>query len=58
MGMPEFQILLVEDNPADARAFQTALDEASTRVKLYWVATAAEAIGFLTGVGAFKTFNP
>lgn len=56
--MPEFQILLVEDSPADARAFQAALDEASTRAKLYWVATAAEAIEFLDRSGRFQDVQP
>src|SRR5271154_2012860 len=57
-AMPEFQILLVEDSPADARAFQAALDEASTRAKLYWVATAAEAIDFLDRSGRFQDVQP
>jgi CheY-like chemotaxis protein len=56
--MPEFQILLVEDNPADARTFQSALDEASARVKVYWVATAGEAIEFLERRGRFQEAQP
>jgi two-component system, chemotaxis family, response regulator Rcp1 len=43
----KFQILLIDDNEADAKLFELALREAAPRVKLYWVATAAEGIEYL-----------
>jgi len=54
----EFQILLIDDNPADAKLFETALTEAGTRAKLYWVATAEEGIEYLRGEGRFAGAGP
>ncbi len=53
-----FEILLVEDNPADANIFETALRQASTRARAYWVATAAEAMDFLRQKGRFEGMPP
>ncbi len=39
-----FNILLVEDNPADAHLFQAAMKEVSSRVTIYWVATGKEGL--------------
>jgi CheY-like chemotaxis protein len=39
-----FNILLVEDNAADARLFEMAVREFAPRISIYWVATSAEAI--------------
>lgn len=49
-----FNILLVEDNAADARLFEVALREVAPRVSLYWVATSAEAIEALKKGDRFK----
>ena len=37
-----FNILLVDDNRADAQLFETAMGEVAPRVTTYWVATAEE----------------
>jgi CheY-like chemotaxis protein len=42
-----YQILLVDDNPSDSHLFQTALQEASSRVKVYWVASGEEALEYM-----------
>jgi|HubBroStandDraft_4_1064222.scaffolds.fasta_scaffold49996_3 CheY-like chemotaxis protein len=53
-----FNILLVEDSEAEAKLFETALKEAAPRIRMYWVATAQEAIDYLhqenrfAGIGA------
>ena len=39
-----FNILLVEDNPADAHLFQAAMKEVAPRVTIYWVATGKEGL--------------
>jgi hypothetical protein len=39
----EFQILLIDDHPADAKLFQHAMEQAATRARLYWVSTAEKA---------------
>ncbi len=54
----EFQILLVDDSNADASIFEMALAEASTRVKLYWVASGDEALEFVHGKGRFEGILP
>ncbi|HEX4807898.1 MAG TPA: response regulator [Bryobacteraceae bacterium] len=54
----DFQILLVDDNPADAHIFEVALKDASTRVMLYWVASAREALDFLHQRGRFLDIGP
>lgn len=54
----EFQLLLIDDNEADAKLFETALREAGTRVKLYWVATAEEGFEYLRGEGRFAGLGP
>ena len=48
VGPQHFQVLLVDDNPIDAKMFEAALREASTRVQLHWVTTGQEAIEFLS----------
>ena len=48
------QILLVDDNPSDSHLFQTALQEASSRVKVYWVATGEEALQYVEQTGRFQ----
>ena len=54
----EFQILLVDDNEADASIFAAALLEASTRVRSYWVATGEEALDFVKRRGRFQNILP
>jgi len=49
----EFQILLIDDHAADAKLFQHSLEQAETRVKLYWVATAEEGLEYLKQEGRF-----
>jgi CheY-like chemotaxis protein len=49
-----FQILLVDDNPSDSHLFQTALVEASSRVKVYWVASGEEALEYVASKAGFK----
>jgi len=53
MAAGEFHLLLIDDSPADAKLFETALREAGTRAKLYWVASAEEGIEYLRGEGRF-----
>jgi CheY-like chemotaxis protein len=52
-GLGEFQILLIDDHPADTKLFEHALEHAETRVKLYWVATAEEGLEYLRQEGRF-----
>lgn len=54
----EFQILLIDDSSADAKLFETALREAGTRAKLYWVATAEEGFEYLRREGRFTGLGP
>ena len=49
----EFQILLIDDHPSDAKLLEHALKQAETRVKLYWVATAEEGLEYLKQEGRF-----
>lgn len=49
----EFQILLVDDHPSDAKLFEHAMGQAATRANLYWVATAEEGLEFLRREGRF-----
>ena len=49
----EFQILLIDDRASDAKLFEHALEQAATRVKLYWVATAEEGLEYLKQEGRF-----
>ena len=49
----EFQILLIDDHPADAKLFQHAMEQAATRARLYWVSTAEEGLEFLKREGRF-----
>lgn len=53
-GNSRYQILLVDDNPSDSHLFQTALQEASSRVKLYWVASGEEALEYVEQQGRFQ----
>jgi CheY-like chemotaxis protein len=50
----EFQILLIDDHPADAKLFEHALQQAATRAKLYWVAAAEEGLQYLKQEGRFQ----
>jgi CheY-like chemotaxis protein len=54
----EFHILLVDDSDADASIFEVALAEASTRVKVYWVASGEEALDFVHARGRFEGIPP
>lgn len=53
-----FDILLVDDSPADAKIFQEALLEASARASVYWVASGEEALEFITQQGRFQGVGP
>jgi CheY-like chemotaxis protein len=48
-----FEILLVDDHPSDAKLFEHAMEQAGTRAKVYWVATAEEGLEFLGREGRF-----
>ncbi|HTC91189.1 MAG TPA: response regulator [Bryobacteraceae bacterium] len=50
----DFQILLIDDHPADAKLFEHALQQAATRAKLYWVAAAEEGLEYLKQEGRFQ----
>lgn len=52
--MHQFQILLVDDSESDAKVFQEALSEISSRARAYWVASGAAAIEFLGRRGRFE----
>ncbi|HTW64756.1 MAG TPA: response regulator [Bryobacteraceae bacterium] len=58
MSPSKFQILLIEDTESDAHLFETALREAAPRVKLYWVASAAEGIEYLRQENRFHDVGP
>ena len=49
----EFQILLIDDHPSDAKLFEHALEQTETRAKLYWVAAAEEGLAYLKQEGRF-----
>jgi CheY-like chemotaxis protein len=49
----EFQILLIDDHPSDAKLFEHALRQTETRAKLYWVGTAEEGLEYLKQEGRF-----
>jgi CheY-like chemotaxis protein len=51
----DFQILLIDDLPSDAKLFEHALQQIETRAKLYWVATAEEGLEYLKREGRFAT---
>jgi two-component system, chemotaxis family, response regulator Rcp1 len=51
-------ILLVDDSQADARIFETALRDASSRARTYWIATGHEAVEFLEQRGRFQNAGP
>lgn len=52
--MEPHDILLVDDSEADARIFETALRDASSRARTYWVGTGTEALEFLEQRGRFQ----
>ena len=52
--MEAFDILLVDDNQIEAQIFETAMREASTRARIYWVSTGKEALEFLRQQGRFE----
>jgi len=49
----DVQILLIDDRASDAKLFEHALEQAETRVRLYWVATAEEGLEYLKREGRF-----
>jgi CheY-like chemotaxis protein len=49
----DVQILLIDDRASDAKLFEHALEQAETRVKVYWVATAEEGLEYLKREGRF-----
>jgi len=53
-----FDILLVDDSEAEAKLFESALQQVAPRVKLYWVATAEEGIEYLRQNGRFQGTGP
>jgi chemotaxis family two-component system response regulator Rcp1 len=48
-----YDILLVDDNDADANIFEVALREGNSRAKIYWLANGEEALQFLRRTGRF-----
>lgn len=58
LPVPNYDILLVDDNPADAKIFQEALREASTRASAYWVGSGEDAIDFLNHQGRYLDAPP
>ena len=48
------EILLVEDNPGDARLAMEALKDAKVRNKLHWVRDGVETMGFLRREGEYS----
>jgi CheY-like chemotaxis protein len=53
--LADFQILLIDDHPSDAKLFEHALEQTGTRAKLFWVATAEEGLEYLKQEGRFAT---
>lgn len=51
-NIQELQILLVEDNPADAEMTMDSLQQARLINRVHWVKDGAEALEFLFGHGA------
>ncbi len=51
--LSDFQILLIDDHPSDAKLFEHAMEQSATRATLYWVATADEGLEFLKCEGRF-----
>jgi CheY-like chemotaxis protein len=58
LPVQQFDILLVDDSAADAKIFQEALREASTRATAYWVGSGEEALDYLTQRGRFMDAVP
>jgi CheY-like chemotaxis protein len=54
----DFQILLIDDLPSDAKLFEHALQQIETRAKLYWVSTAEEGLEYLNRKGRFAGAGP
>lgn len=54
----QFDILLVDDNAADAKLFQAALLESASRASAYWVSSGEEALEFLYQKGRFVQASP
>ncbi len=53
-GYP-FEILLIDDQVSDAKLFEHALEQAETRARLYWVASAEEGLDYLLQRGRFSS---
>ncbi len=53
----DVEILLVEDNPADAELAMMALEEGKLANKLVWLKDGAEALDFLFATGAYAGRN-
>lgn len=56
--MQSFHILLVDDNQVEAEIFEEAMQQASARARIYWVATGKEALDFLRRQGRFDNVGP
>jgi len=50
-----FEILLIDDQPSDAKLFEHALEQAETRAKLFWVASGEEGLDYLLQRGRFAS---
>ena len=57
-GMEEVEILLVEDNPADAEMTTRALRRNHLANRLHWVKDGEEALDFMFCAGAYGARNP
>jgi CheY-like chemotaxis protein len=49
-----YHILLIDDSQAEAKLFESALQEVAPRVTMYWVASAKEGLEYLRQEGRFQ----
>jgi len=54
----QFDILLVDDNAADATAFTEALQEVRPAATVFWASSGEEAVAFLRQEGRFSEMAP
>jgi two-component system, chemotaxis family, response regulator Rcp1 len=54
----DFNILLIDDSPADAKVFEAAVQQAAPRAKLYWVSSGKEGLQYLRQEGRFQGLGP